>query len=166
VTAKGVGEHDIVCAFLCGIGHAAMNSEVGQIGEDGKPQSLIKRIQVMTQTDFDAWVADQQAKAQEAASQPGAEGVAVFNANGCQGCHALAAANAAGNVGPGLETSTLQSAADAAGEPLDAFVKESIVNPSAHIAEGYSDIMPKDFGDKIQPEQLDQLVALLAGAPQ
>lgn len=166
VTPKGPGEHDIVCAFLCGIGHAAMNSEVGQIGEDGKPQSLIKRIQVMTKPDFDSWVAQKKQEAQEAAAQPGAEGIAVFNEEKCGGCHTLAAANATGQVGPSLETSTLQSAADAAGEPLDAFVKESIVNPSAHIAEGYGDLMPKDFGDKIPPDQLDQLVALLAGAPQ
>jgi cytochrome c oxidase subunit 2 len=165
-TPSETGEFDIVCAFLCGIGHAAMNSEVGQIGEDGKPQSLIKRIQVMTQDKFDAWVAEQKQQAEEAAAQPGAEGLAVFKAEGCGGCHALAAAGSAGNVGPSLETSNLQTAADAAGEELDAFVKESIVNPSAHIAEGYPDAMPKDFGQKIPQDQLDQLVSLLAGASQ
>ncbi len=80
VTPKGTGEHDIVCAFLCGIGHAGMNSEVGEPGKDGKPQSLIKRIQVMSQADFDTWVAGKQKEAQEAAAKPGAEGIAVFNA--------------------------------------------------------------------------------------
>jgi cytochrome c oxidase subunit II len=166
VTPKGTGEHDIVCAFLCGIGHAAMNSEVGDVGDDGKPQSLIKRIQVMDQQKFDEWVAGKKQEAQEAAAKPGAEGIAVFNAEGCGGCHSLAAANAAGNVGPSLETSTLQGAAQAANEPLEDFVRQSIVDPSAHIADGYTDIMPKDFGNKIPADQLDQLVALLAGAQQ
>ena len=144
VTPKGAGEHDIVCAFLCGIGHAAMNSEVGQIGEDGKPQSLIKRIQVMTKADFDTG-----SRRSEAG---GAGGRGQARRRGRRRLQRRTGATAAtrwpprtrpGSVGPSLETATLQSAADAAGEPLDAFVKESIVNPSAHVAEGFPNgVMP------------------------
>jgi mono/diheme cytochrome c family protein len=87
-------------------------------------------------------------------------GKAVFAANGCGGCHTLAAAGATGKVGPDLDDLTAEAAK--AGEPLEAFIKESIVSPSAYIAPGYSDgIMPATFGSSLKPQQLADLVAFL-----
>jgi cytochrome c oxidase subunit 2 len=156
VTPKETGDHELVCAFLCGIGHAAMNSEVGQT-------SLIKRVRVVTEAEFEQWMTEQKAKAEEAASQPGAEGVAVFNSNGCGACHALAAAGSSGNLGPALDPQKLAADAEAAGEPLEDYIRESILDPNAKIAEGFPPAMPNNFGD-MPPEELDQLVALLSGA--
>jgi len=156
VTPSETGEHELVCAFLCGIGHAAMNSEVGQT-------SLIKRIRVVTPQEFEAWVAEQKQAREEAAAQPGAEAVAVFNDNGCGACHALAAAGSQGGVGPALDPQRLVADAEAAGEPVDDYIRESIVDPNARIAEGFPPAMPDSFDD-LPPEQLDQLVGLLSGA--
>jgi cytochrome c oxidase subunit 2 len=152
VTPSETGNHEIVCAFLCGTGHAAMNSEVG---------SLVKRVRVVEQAEFDAWVADQQAKQAEAAAAPGAEGVAVFNDSGCGGCHTLAAANAAGEVGPPLEQASLKGHADAVNKPLDEYVRESITEPGAFVAPGVEGQMPPQ---DLTEEQLNQLVSLLAGS--
>jgi hypothetical protein len=45
---------------------------------------------------------------------------------------------------------------------LAAFVKESIVNPDAYIAKGFSKgIMPATFGNSIKGKQLDDLVAFI-----
>jgi cytochrome c oxidase subunit II len=156
VTPRHTGEHELVCAFLCGVGHAAMNSEVGET-------SLIKRVRVVEQAEFDAWVAEQRAAQEEAAAAPGAEGVAVFQENGCGGCHALAAANAGGQVGPSLETSSLQEHADAAGQPLEDYIRQSVVDPGAYVAPDANPGMPDNF-DALEGEPLDQLVSLLAGA--
>jgi len=87
-------------------------------------------------------------------------GKAVFAANGCSACHTLAAAGATGKIGPDLDSLTAEAAK--AGEPLEAFIKESIVSPSAYIAPGYKDgIMPQTFGTSLKPQQLADLVAFL-----
>ena len=53
VTPTQIGEFDLVCAYLCGDGHTQMNSAV----EGG----LVKKVRVVSRTDFDAWLAEQKA---------------------------------------------------------------------------------------------------------
>ena len=87
-----------------------------------------------------------------------ASGEQLFTSNGCSGCHTLAAANATGTTGPDFDKQ-LKSDAKAAGKPLKAFVHQSIVQPDAYIAKGYSGgIMPKTFGSSLTPAQLNALV--------
>ena len=46
--------------------------------------------------------------------------------------------------------------------PTPRFIRESIVDPSAEIAEGFEDgVMPQNFGDKLSKEELDALVKYL-----
>ena len=50
--------------------------------------------------------------------------------------------------------------------PLDQFVKESIVNPDAYIAKGFSQgIMPTTFGS-LSPQDIDALVAVITSGKQ
>lgn len=86
---------------------------------------------------------------------PGDPGAQVFADNGCGGCHMLAAANSGGVTGPNLdEILPGQSAAT---------IKESIVDPNAHIAKGYpANVMPQNFSAIITPTQLNQLVQYLS----
>jgi mono/diheme cytochrome c family protein len=72
----------------------------------------------------------------------------------CGSCHTLAEANASGTVGPDLDQ-VLQGK-DAA------FVHESIVNPDAEIASGFTGgIMPSVYGEQLDDQQLADLVAFL-----
>ena len=72
----------------------------------------------------------------------------------CGSCHTLAEANATGTVGPDLDQ-VLQGK-DAA------FIHESIVNPEAEIAPGFTGgIMPATYGDQLDDQQLADLVAFL-----
>ena len=87
------------------------------------------------------------------AAAAAAEGEQIFTAQGCGSCHTLAAANASGTVGPDLGKLEDTDAA---------FVRESIVDPSAKVEQGFPDgVMPADFGDKLSPEELDALVKYL-----
>lgn len=80
-------------------------------------------------------------------------GFAAFRAAGCAACHAVEGTAASGKVGPNLTT---------VGAKGDGYVRESIVNPSAVIADGFGDgIMPGGFGSSLSPEQLDTIVAWL-----
>lgn|SRR5690554_1561936 len=83
-------------------------------------------------------------------------GVQVYAEQGCEGCHSLdaSAAEMTGpplhNIGTVADERTDQSAAE--------YVRESIVEPSAYIVEGYSDVMPPY---ELPDDQLDNLVAYL-----
>jgi cytochrome c551/c552 len=91
-----------------------------------------------------------------------AAGKTVFNANGCAACHTFAPASATGTIGPNLDTAPT---ADAQKDnmPVPAFIKQSIVDPNAYIAKGYSKgIMPTTFGTSLSSTQLNDLVAFIA----
>jgi mono/diheme cytochrome c family protein len=72
----------------------------------------------------------------------------------CGSCHTLAAGDASQTLGPNLDEVLADKDA--------AFIRESIVNPGAEVAEGFSDnLMPKDYGDKLSDQELADLVAFL-----
>jgi mono/diheme cytochrome c family protein len=90
-----------------------------------------------------------------------AAGKQVFSANGCGSCHTFKPAGSSGTTGPDLDK--LPEFAQKAGQPLPDFVRESIVDPSAHVEEGYPDgVMPKY--DQLSDKELADLVAFLTQA--
>jgi mono/diheme cytochrome c family protein len=83
-----------------------------------------------------------------------AAGKEVFLAQGCGNCHTFSAGGSTGAVGPNLDE--VLKGKDAA------FIRESIVDPNKQIAKGYApNVMPRDFGQKLTPKQIDDLVAFL-----
>jgi cbb3-type cytochrome c oxidase subunit III len=84
---------------------------------------------------------------------PNDPGATVFANNQCSGCHTLNAAGASGTTGPDLDKVVPGMSA--------AEVKQSIVDPSAKIAPGYADVMPKNFGQLLSPQELNDLVKFL-----
>ena len=91
--------------------------------------------------------------AEEPSGSPEA-GKAVFAAQGCGGCHTFAPAGSSGTTGPNLDEAL-------AGDDPE-FVRRSIVDPNADIAEGFSPgVMPQTYEDQLSPKQLDDLVAFL-----
>ena len=83
------------------------------------------------------------------------DGAEVFATEGCTGCHTLADAGSTATTGPDL---------DAALKGKDeAFIKQSIVDPSAFVEQGYPpNVMPTSYGTSLSPEQLDALVSYLS----
>jgi hypothetical protein len=56
----------------------------------------------------------------------------------------------------------LAAAADSAGQPLEEFIRESIVDPNQQLAEGYQgDVMPNTYDKSLSEDQLDGLVQYL-----
>jgi cytochrome c oxidase subunit 2 len=155
ITPNRIGTYPVVCAELCGLGHAVMRSTT----------------KVVTPAAFDAWLAKQKAPAAPAAPAGGgaaasgkptgagsdavAAGKKVFAANGCGGCHTLADAGSSSQTGPELDK--VLKGKD------EGFIRTSIEDPSAEIAPGFQDgIMPKQYGSSLSPEELDALVTYLA----
>ncbi|MFM8612145.1 MAG: cytochrome c oxidase subunit II [Actinomycetota bacterium] len=61
VTPSKIGTYDVVCAYLCGVGHTGMNSAV-----EG---SIIPKVRVVSAADFETWVAERKAEAAQEAEQ-------------------------------------------------------------------------------------------------
>jgi cytochrome c551/c552 len=87
------------------------------------------------------------------------DGKVVFTQNGCGGCHTFTPAASKGTVGPDLDK--LPEYAKTAGQPLEDFVKTSIVDPGAYVAPGYPNgVMPTTYSS-LTAQQLADLVAFL-----
>jgi cytochrome c oxidase subunit 2 len=102
-----------------------------------------------------------QATTTASATTDAAAAKATFTSAGCGACHTFAPAGTHATVGPQLDSAPTADA-KTAGEPLAAFVRESIVDPNKYIAKGYpKGVMPGTFGTSLSKTQLDDLVAFI-----
>jgi cytochrome c oxidase subunit II len=158
VTPDRVGTYPLICNELCGLGHSLMRTQAV----------------VMKAAGFNKWLAKEKssnAPAGGSASGSGsgstgtAAGLALFKSNSCISCHTLSAAGATGNIGPNLDN--LVAYAKQAHQPLDAFIRQSIVDPNAYIQPNFpKNTMPQTFGTTLSKTQLDELVSFLAQSAQ
>src|SRR3954471_6265322 len=141
ITPKRLGTYPVVCAELCGLGHATMRS----------------MVHVVTPAAFRKFIAGQTKPAAPAGANPAqvaAAGKKLFGDNGCGGCHALKDAGTTAQVGPDLDK--VLKGKDAT------FIRTSIVKPNAFVEKGYqANIMPPNFGQTLSKDDLDTLVAYL-----
>jgi cytochrome c oxidase subunit 2 len=149
ITPTKLGNYPVVCAELCGLGHAFMR----------------QTAHVLSAADFKAWVGKQTQPAAGGAAGGGGQQAAVdakklftqgnqAGATACGGCHKLADAGTQGGVGPDLNAVLKGKDAN--------FIRTSIVDPNAEIAKGYSaNIMPANFGQVLSKAELDALVKYL-----
>jgi cytochrome c oxidase subunit II len=138
VTPTRLGTFPVICTELCGLGHSLMRSHVN----------------IVTQAQFASFL-------KGGGTTTANPGLAVFQQNGCTSCHTFTPAGATGKIGPDLDK-LKQYAAQAHQGTLTAFIKESIVKPSAYIQPGYQNLMPGNFAQTIPAPKLAQLVQYLA----
>ena len=148
LTPTKTGTFDVVCAELCGLGHAYMR----------------QNVTVLTKEKYAAWVARQGRAAAPAAGGGASEGAGLsakelfvagnpsVGATACGTCHVLSAAGTKGNTGPNLNEVIARS------DSKDA-IREMIVNPNAEITKGYAQgIMPANYGQVLSAKEIDELV--------
>src|SRR3954463_7862886 len=141
ITPTKTGTYPVVCAELCGLGHATMRSSV----------------HVVTPAAFRKWVQGQTKPAAPAGASPAqvaAAGKKLFADNGCGGCHALKDAGTTAQVGPDLDK--VLKGKD------ETFIRTSIVKPNAFVEKGYQPgVMPPNFGQTLSKDDLNALVSYL-----
>jgi cytochrome c oxidase subunit 2 len=144
VTPTRLGNYDIVCTELCGLGHSLMRSTV----------------HVVTKAGYAAFLASRGAAASVPAnaspSQIATVGKQVFvSTGGCGACHTLAAAGTTGAVGPDLDKYLKGKS--------PAFIRTSIVNPNAYVEKGFpASVMPPNFATSLSTGELNAVVKYLA----
>lgn len=96
---------------------------------------------------------DEQSIAQETAQStaPASSAEQALVKFGCTACHAVL--DSVSVIGPELNSMGAQAS--------KAFIRESIINPAAIIAEGYPAIMPTDYAEKMTIRELDMMVDYL-----
>jgi cytochrome c oxidase subunit 2 len=134
VTPTRTGTFPVICTELCGLGHAIMRS----------------RVEIMSKAEYEKWY---RSGGKTTGEDPG---LAVFNGQGCNGCHTFTAAASAGQIGPNLDD--IGDTAKKAGKGLEPYVRESILEPNAFVTPGYSSGVMPSFEGQIPPKDLDALV--------
>ena len=150
-TPNRLGNYEVVCAELCGIGHATMRVRASVVGQAAFAKFVKSKLN------------PQPAGGGAAAGGGGggnaaiAQGKSIFTGDGgCGACHTLADAGTTGTVGPKLDGIA------AKGAP---FIKQSIEDPNAKIEAGFpKGVMPEDFASRLGPAKIDALVKYLQQA--
>ena len=152
VTPNRLGRFDVVCAELCGLGHAYMRQYVNVVSKARYAQWLA--------TAGGGAVATTPAGGAQAAA-PAADGKQIFVAGkpatgaiACGACHTLKAAGTTSATGPNLDAALKT-------DPVAA-IREATVNPGKEIAKGYgANIMPPNYGQTLSPAELDAVTAYI-----
>ncbi|MEX1024849.1 MAG: cytochrome c oxidase subunit II [Planctomycetota bacterium] len=134
-----VGNYHLFCAEYCGTKHSAM----------------IGTVTVMEPADYQVWLSGQ-----PAGLRPVEAGALLFENLRCDTCHAAGA----GQRGPALEGRFGGAAQLEGGRTVDfdaEYVRSSILEPNAEVAEGFDRLMPSYRG-QVTEEQISHLIAYIA----
>ncbi len=127
ITPTMIGDYKVRCAEICGSSHAYMESP----------------IKVLAQADYTAWVNEQAAiaaaEAEAALANPDPKrGEKLYNEAGCKACHSLDGSKGVGPSWKGLWGSQVPLADGTTVVGDEAYITESIRNPSAKVHQGFS----------------------------
>lgn len=87
--------------------------------------------------------------------------------SGCTSCHQIGALGEAHKVGPDLSAIGLLAETRVPGMSAEEYIRQSILEPNAYIAPDcpngpcLANIMPRDYGARLSPEQIELMVAYL-----
>lgn len=92
-----------------------------------------------------------------------AAGAKVFGevaAPACGSCHSLEPGKVL--VGPSLASIGAEAGSRVSGQSAEAYLRESVVAPNDHIAEGFAaNIMPGTYGSQLSEQQINDLVSYM-----
>lgn len=137
--ATRVDTFQIFCTEYCGTEHSGMLAKV--ISHE--------------QGAFATWL---QESGIPADAPPAERGALLYAQLGCQACHSLDGTRLTGPSFQGLYGSTHGLAGGGTVEVDDNYLRESILEPSAQIYEGFPNVMPASYGGLTE----DELTALIA----
>ncbi|HXH02980.1 MAG TPA: cytochrome c oxidase subunit II [Candidatus Competibacteraceae bacterium] len=151
-TPTQTGRFEILCAELCGIGHFNMRGHV-VVEEDAAFQAWLDKQPTFAQS---------LAKAGDAAGDMLArQGRQLAQAQGCLGCHSVDGSAGIGPTWKGLYGKSERFADGGSAVVDEEYLKQSILEPSARLVQGYPAVMPPyKFGD----QELTALIAYIKSA--
>lgn len=144
--AEKLGEFHVFCTEYCGTSHSAM----------------IAKLKVVPQEDFDKWLVQESEVGLSSMAQRGAK---IFNLKACGSCHSVD--NPAVKVGPSLFRRWGKDSIQDGGAKVvfdENHVRESIMQPQARIADGFSKPSPMpSFQGQLSESELSALIEYIKG---
>jgi cytochrome c oxidase subunit 2 len=142
INPNKIGAYTLMCAELCGRSHAYMTSTVN----------------VTTQTEFDGWVNEQLTYVSD---DPLVRGQAWVDRYGCEACHSLDGSPLVGPSFLGIYGRQEILEDDSTVTVDDAYLYESIREPSRRIVQGFPNAMPVNVAESMTDEQIADILAFL-----
>ncbi|MFQ5398159.1 MAG: cytochrome c oxidase subunit II [Anaerolineae bacterium] len=148
ITPTKVGTYKVRCAEICGRDHATMLADV----------------RVLSQSDFDAWVAERTQVTAYGELTPEERGQIWYSSPEggfaiCSACHTVDGSVGAGPTWLGLYGREEQLADGTTVVIDEEYIRQSILDPNAQIVSGFNpNIMPQDYEAKIVEKQ-EQILA-------
>ncbi len=148
LTPTRIGDYKVRCAELCGTGHAAMESPVRVVSADNFEIWRQKKLGIYKPAEGEA----------VETQDPAALGKQVAASAGCAACHSVDGSQLVGPTWKGLFGKTETMGDGSSMTVDDAYLHESIVDPSAKIVQGFQDLMPKNFSQTLSPDEINGLI--------
>lgn len=94
-------------------------------------------------------------------SDPVSRGRVVFTSNICTACHTITNLST-GVGGPALDGLGSRAGETIAGMTAEEYIRNSILDPAAYLVEGFTTLeMPKNFGEILTSDEIEDLIAFL-----
>lgn len=149
-TPKKTGSFDAFCAEYCGVGHS----------------SMLTKVVVMPVEEFAAWYEGTKvAKKEEIEEREELKGEKLIRTKGCVACHSIDGSKKVGPTFKGIFGKKVKVMTDGKEREIaadEAYLKRSILEPSADIVRGYQPIMPS-FKDMLTGEEITDIITYLKG---
>jgi cytochrome c oxidase, subunit II len=139
-TANKPGTYHLFCAEYCGTQHSGM----------------VGWVYVMEPAAYEEWLAGTSGGGMGSMA---AQGEQLFSRFGCSSCHRLDVQGRCPNLN-GVFGSTVQLTGGGTVTADEAYVRESILNPSAKVVAGFQNIMPS-FQGQVSEQNILQLIAFV-----
>lgn len=139
------GTYTVLCTEYCGAGHSLMRATLEVVP---KEEYLKRRSQGTA------------VSAAATSQDPVSLGKALFQAKGCNACHSV---DGSPGVGPSLKGVFGHEVRLADGRVVPAdenYIRNSILNPSAEVVEGFNPVMPP-FAGLLTEEEINALIAYI-----
>ncbi len=148
------GSYDLFCTEYCGVGHS----------------SMITKVEVMPQKDFEAWYGGKQAAAAEEKAPaaagpekkapPPGEGAQLIQTKGCVACHTT---DGTPKVGPtfkgvfGKKETVIRDGKEREITVDEAFIKQTLLHPEIERVKGFPPLMPSQEG-QLTDKEIEEIV--------
>ncbi len=145
-----VGSYDLFCTEYCGVEHS----------------SMITKVEVMPQKDFETWYAAggaATAPAGHPAAKAAPDGAKLIEVKGCTACHTI---DGTPKVGPtfkgafGKKETVIRDGTDRVITVDEAFIKQTLLHPEIDRVKGFPPIMPSQQG-QLTDEEISTIIGYL-----
>lgn len=144
------GTYDLFCTEYCGLRHSYMETTV----------------EILPKEEFDTWYVDTTAVSLAEKDIPGAEGLAILRAQGCNACHSSDGSRLVGPSYLGLwneEQVVIENGQEVRVLADETYIRNSIYDPNSQIVKGYQKGLMQSYTGLVTDEDIAKMIEYFKG---